>query len=89
MSATITQAAVQVFHNPTSNTGGCSVAVAFTVTTLSGESQTIGPVVYSQDDLGLTANQENTLDTIITAIKNAAVAKAKADMGALTLAPGV
>lgn len=80
--------AVNVFHDPATGTGGCIVSFVLQETDAANNVTQVGPFNYNQDDIGLTAQNKTTLDNLITAIKNAAVAKFKADMSNITLAPG-
>jgi hypothetical protein len=78
--ATITGAQVNVYHDDGANTGACTVV--FTID-IGGN---VVSVAYNQDDIGLTTTNKTTIDNLITAIKNAATAKLKADMANVTLA---
>lgn len=79
MAAVITQANVGVFHDDSSGTGGCRVT--FTID-ISGDSVSCS---YDHDEIGLTAQQKATIDNILTAIKDRAIQKLKADMAAVTV----
>jgi hypothetical protein len=79
MPAIIIDSTVSVFHDPNTNTGGCRCSFQIDI---SGD---VVSVTYDQDEIGLTAQNKITIDNLLTAIKNAAVVKLKADMANVIL----